>query len=253
VYDIDDLHLLPTKDFHFQYIQSQNEDPCGKYSILSVPLYLNSSYQWYKDSVAIIGATSNTFQLPAQNAEGNYNVVISNPDSCFISEPFNISENFLQQLSLPADTALCENDSLLLAPSLEGVTYTWNGNTTNQVTVLQPGIYEINASATNGCSKTFNVTVHQKNCNVFMPNAFTPNGDGDNDLFRIPPSVAINMETFSIYDRWGNKVFTTNNREGAWDGNFNGKESTEGTYIYVIKGKKNNKETEIKGFVTLIR
>lgn len=253
VYDIDDLHLLPTKDFHFQYIQSQNENPCNRDSVLAVPRYSNSTYQWYKDSIAIIGATSNTFLLPKENEEGNYNVVISNPDSCSVSEPFKISKNFLQQWSLPADTALCENDSLLLAPPTEGVTYNWNGHTTDYVSVLQPGIYEINASATNGCSKTCKVNVHQENCSVFIPNAFTPNGDGKNDLFRIPPGVAINMETFSIYDRWGNKVFTTTNRNGAWDGNFNGKKSTEGTYIYVIKGKKNNKETEIKGFISLIR
>lgn len=252
-YDLDDIHLLPTRDFHFQYVQSQNENPCEKDSVLNVPLYSNSSYQWYKDSIAINGATSNSFHLPSKNAEGNYNVITSTPDTCFVSEPFTITRNLLKQLSLPVDTALCENDSLLLAAALDGVTYNWNGNTTNSVHIFSPGVYQINASSVNGCSKTFTVNVHSQNCGVFMPNAFTPNGDGKNDLFGIPASVKIDMENFSIYDRWGNKVFTTNNRHGAWDGNYNGKKSAPGIYIYLISGKENNKETKIKGFVTLIR
>ena len=253
VYDLDDLHLMPTEDFHFQYVQSQNGNPCDKDSVLSVPFYSNSSFQWYKDSIAINGATSNNLHLPPNNAEGNYNVMISTPDTCFISEPFKITANLLQQLSLPSDTSLCGNDSLLLAPPLDGVTYNWNGNITNSVTVFTPGIYQINASSGNGCSKTFTVNVDSQNCSVFMPNAFTPNNDGKNDVFRIPQSVKIDMKSFSIFDRWGDKVFTTNNRYAAWDGNYKGVKSPAGIYIYFITGKENNKETKIKGFVTLIR
>lgn len=253
VYDLDDLHLLPTENFHFQYIQSQKENPCDIDSVLSVPFYSNSSYQWYKDSIAIIGATSNSFHLPAENAEGNYNVLISTPDTCFISEPYKITKNLLQNLLLPTDTAICENDSLLLTPALDGVTYTWNGNTANFVNVYNPGIYQITASSVNGCTKKFTINVQSQNCGILIPNAFTPNGDGINDLFRIPAGVKIDMESFSIYNRWGNKVFTTHKRYDGWDGNYNGKKSAPGTYIYIINGKKNNKTTQIKGFVTLIR
>jgi gliding motility-associated-like protein len=253
VYNIDDLHLLPTPDFHFQYISNGNENLCDKESVLSVPLYSNAVYQWYRDSVAINGGTSNSYDLPSQNAEGNYNVLISTPDTCFISETYTVTENLLQQLVIPSDTAICTNDSLLLAPPLEGVTYNLNGNNTSSVEVFDPGIYSINASSANGCSRTFMVNVHAQNCSVFIPTAFTPNGDGRNDLFRIPSGVKIEMESFSIYDRWGNKVFSTNNRYGAWNGNYNGVKSAPGTYIYVIRGKKDSRETEIKGFVTLIR
>lgn len=251
------MHLLPTKDFHFQYIQNlgqiQSQNACGKDSVLSVPFYSNASYQWYKDSIAITGATSNNYQLPVENPDGNYNVLISNADSCLVSEPYTVLTNPLGNLSLPADTSLCENDSLLLAPTNAGVTYSWNGSNYQSVKIFNEGVYEIIASAANGCSKTFTVNVHSQNCSTFMPNAFTPNGDGINDLFRIPPSVKITMEEFSIFDRWGNKVFGTNKRSGAWDGNYKGKKSAEGTYIYIISGNAGNKEIRIKGFVTLIR
>jgi gliding motility-associated-like protein len=253
VYDLDDLHLLHTKDFHFQYIQTQGGNPCDSISALSVPFFSNTSYQWYKDSVAIIGANSNSLHVAPENAEGNYNVVISNADSCITSQPFFINSNNLQNFTLPHDTSLCENDSLLLAPPLDGISYNWNGNTGNFVKIFNEGIYEITASAANGCSKRFTVNVHSQNCNLFMPNAFTPNGDGKNDVFRIPVSVKINLENFSIFDRWGNKVFSTNKREGAWDGMYKGVRSAAGTYIYIIRGNVNNKKTELKGFVTLIR
>jgi len=54
-----------------------------------------------------------------------------------------------------------------------------------------------------------------------MPNAFTPNGDGKNDVFRIPPDATLNLEEFSIYDRWGAKIFSTKNvgeagRQNQW-------------------------------------
>lgn len=253
VYDLDDIHLLPTPDFHFQYISSQNENRCDKDSVLFVPFYSNASYQWYKDSIAINGGTSNIYHLPAKDPNGNYNVLISTPDTCFISETYLVSDNLLQQLRIAPDTSICTGDSLILAPAIRGVDYDWNGRNTSFVKVYNPGIYTINASSANGCSRNFTVNVHAQNCGVFIPNAFTPNGDGKNDLFRIPAGVKIEMESFSIYDRWGNLVFFTNNRYGEWDGNYRGRESASGVYIYVIKGKKENKETEIKGFVTLIR
>ena len=90
VYYLDDLHLLPTKDFHFTSIQNQTGNSCATDSVLTVPEIANASYQWYKDSIAIIGATGNNYHTPANNSAGNYNVRITTADSCFISEPFSL-------------------------------------------------------------------------------------------------------------------------------------------------------------------
>lgn len=253
VYDLDDLHLLPTEDFHFQHIESQTENPCDKDSVIEVASFPNSAYQWYKDSIAIAGATSNTYHLPAANAEGAYNVLISNPVSCQVSEPFYVYSNPLKDFYLPPDTSLCENDSLLLAAPIDGVTYSCNGNLEKSIKIFKEGIYNITASTTNGCSKNFRVNIHSQNCSVWIPNAFTPNGDGVNDVFRIPQNAKIALERFSIFDRWGNRIFSTENRNGAWDGSYKGAPAVAGIYIYLITGKINNKKTELKGFVTLIR
>jgi gliding motility-associated-like protein len=254
VYDLDNLHLLPTKDFHFTYIQNQSAVPCSSDSVLTVPFTPNTSYQWYKDSIAIIGATENNYRLPQTNSVGNYNVRITYPDSCLISETFSVEINELDKLNLPSDTSLCEKDTLLLAPALKGITYQWNGNSDTAVRIFAEGIYDIIATNANGCSRNFTVNVHAQNCSLFMPNAFTPNGDGKNDLFRIPESVKINLKQFSIFDRWGNKVFSTTKRNTGWDGSFKGVASAAGVYIYVIEGVSDNKKKILlKGTVTLIR
>jgi len=253
IYDLDDLHLLPTKDFHFTNIQNQDANPCAADSVLHVPNAPDASYQWYKDSIAIIDATESSYHLPENNSSGNYNVRIIYPDSCVVSETFSVGINELDKLNLPADTSLCEKDTLILAPALKGVTYQWNGNSDATIRIFRQGVYDITAFNANGCSRKFTVHVRSQNCNVYMPNAFTPNGDSKNDLFRIPETVKINLNKFSIFDRWGNKVFNTTDRSSGWDGNFKGAPSPPGVYIYLIEGIANNKKIQIKGTVTLIR
>ena len=86
-----------------------------------------------------------------------------------------------------------------------------------------------------------------------MPNSFTPNGDGINEVFRVPPGSAFHLEEFSIFDRWGNRVFMTRDITKGWDGKYKN-EMLQGTYVYYITGKDlYGKDAVIKGMVTLIR
>ena len=103
-----------------------------------------------------------------------------------------------------------------------------------------------------GCkdNKTIVVAVYNK---LYMPNSFTPNNDGHNDVFRIPPNVPVELKEFSIFGRWGNKVFSTKDITKGWDGKTNGVFQSTGTYVYIIRGKDNNGDVFIKGTVTLIR
>jgi gliding motility-associated-like protein len=253
VYYLDDLHLLPTKDFHFPHIQNQNGNPCSEDSVLNAPVVSNAAYQWYKDSIAIVGATQMDYHLPKNNSSGYYNVRINTGETCVISEPFAVGLNPLSSIKIPADTALCDADTLTLAPQLEGISYMVNGIRNSMVHISKEGTYTIVASDENGCSKTFTTNVHSQNCKIFMPNAFTPNGDGKNDVFKIPVQSQIILKEFSIYNRWGNKIFTTTDRNIGWDGSFKGAESSPDIYLYLIKGVSNNKNVRLKGIVTLIR
>jgi gliding motility-associated-like protein len=88
---------------------------------------------------------------------------------------------------------------------------------------------------------------------LVMPTAFTPNNDGLNDVFRIPPNVLLSLGDFSIYDRWGNRIFSTNDAAKGWDGKVGGILSNPGVFVYVIKGNSGGKEISLKGTFLLIR
>jgi gliding motility-associated-like protein len=87
-----------------------------------------------------------------------------------------------------------------------------------------------------------------------MPNAFTPNGDHLNDEARPVLYCDFVLQEFSIYNRAGKRVFTTNSLQKGWDGNFNGTPCDPNVYFYMIRGKDNKGQDVIsKGDITLIR
>jgi gliding motility-associated-like protein len=88
---------------------------------------------------------------------------------------------------------------------------------------------------------------------IYVPNAFTPNGDGHNDVLYVESNVAYDVD-FKIYDRWGELVFETNNLSNGWDGTFNGKDVDPGVFVYHLVITCYNKEVfRKKGNITVIR
>jgi gliding motility-associated-like protein len=79
------------------------------------------------------------------------------------------------------------------------------------------------------------VKVFQTLPSVFVPNAFTPNRDGRNDMLR-PIAVGIaHIDYFQIYNRWGQMVFSTSVNQHGWDGTIGGKLQPSGTYVWIVK------------------
>jgi gliding motility-associated-like protein len=91
-------------------------------------------------------------------------------------------------------------------------------------------------------------------CQLEMPNAFTPNHDGLNDIFRVKYPYFIKTFNMVIYNRWGEKVFSTTDPYKGWDGNYLGENQPSGNYIWTIFliDLDGNKLTA-KGNVILIR
>jgi gliding motility-associated-like protein len=88
----------------------------------------------------------------------------------------------------------------------------------------------------------------------YVPNAFTPNGDGLNDIFRAIPVGISNTVYFRIFNRYGNLIFETTQWLKGWDGTFAGKPQPMGTYVWMVSGTdRNYKKVEMKGTVNLIR
>lgn len=105
-----------------------------------------------------------------------------------------------------------------------------------------------------GCTNTGSVYIKTKPCcEITFPNAFTPNGDGKNDVFRPITAGWRELKSFRIFNRWGVTVFETTDIRKGWDGNFNGEPQDLGNYFYSIIFKCEDKLTEQKGEVVLIR
>lgn len=89
---------------------------------------------------------------------------------------------------------------------------------------------------------------------VFIPNVFSPNGDGKNDLFNVRVGKDIIGIDMTIFDRWGQEIYHTNNLNAGWDGTNDGKSADIGVYQYIVKVRYRDNTNEIfKGDVTLLR
>jgi len=127
------------------------------------------------------------------------------------------------------------------------------------VTASPPVTTEFTVVLTKGvCSQTIKVLVEvvPKGCeegSSFVPNTFSPNGDGINDVLYVR---GIKMESiyFAVYNRWGEKVFETNDKNKGWDGNYKGRPADNGVFGWYLKVKcYDGQEHFKKGNVTLIR
>jgi gliding motility-associated-like protein len=105
-----------------------------------------------------------------------------------------------------------------------------------------------------GCMDSAKVLVNVIFDSIAIPSAFTPNGDGLNDVFKPLGMKYQSLIEFSIYNRWGQRIFTTNNKEEGWDGTFNGVKQDMDVYNYLlIVAMDNGTNKVLKGTVTLIR
>ncbi len=257
VYYLDDLHLLPTKDFPFKYIQTKTGVDCKGLPVLEAPVFTNATYQWYKDSLAIKGATGSSYQVLDTKKSSYYNVLINTGDSCITSEPFLITPDKLDEIKIAADTSFCADDTILLAPAFDGITYTVNGFTSSSVFVNKESDYTITATDVYGCERIFNTHVIRQNCSdctAYVPGAFTPNGDGLNDLFKPKFYCVIPKFHLSIYNRWGKIIFESSDLNKAWDGMYAGNKLPTGAYVYFINYTTSPGITKMaKGVIALIR
>lgn len=146
------------------------------------------------------------------------------------------------EVDLGEDRELCAYDTLHLTNRLhlENYQYTWStGATTPQVVAEQAGSYSV--QVTNKCGTvTDEIVVNPKTagceCFLYVPNAFTPNRDGKNDLFKVSATCTITGE-LTIFNRWGVPVFTTKDLSKGWNGFYKGQLQGTDTYIYIVSYK----------------
>ena len=134
--------------------------------------------------------------------------------------------------------------------------YKWQDNSSDTFfNVVQSGNYAVEVTDTNGCKASAAVKVVFECQDVLFPNAFTPDGNGKNDLFGpLGTLSAVKDYSLRIYSRWGQLVFFTINPWQKWDGKVNGKDPGNSTFVWIAAYKFNSQpRTEKKGTVVIIR
>ena len=150
----------------------------------------------------------------------------------------------LPTVNLPPDTAIAPGASLTLEPTITGQisSYTWTPSTSlNNPSIPDPlatpeytTTYALTVLNVLGCPATAKeqVVVFY---GLHMPTAFTPNGDGHNDIFMVPPSLHVTITQLRIFNRWGQTVFSTGDAETGWDGTIHGQAQPVGVYVWEIQ------------------
>lgn len=231
---------------------------------------VDCQYQWaLGDGSAYAGESP--FVSPA--ASTSYSITVTNAYGCSASATGNIVKR-TGTFPIPF-SAWCEICVITQADSTilfstdygNGYHYQWEPVTEDMTTPnaantivapLQDMVYTVAVTDTFGCvmSDTVFIKVNELICDdpyIFIPNAFSPNGDGLNDVLYVRSRI-LESFYFAVYSRWGQKVFETTRFDEGWDGTFQGQPCQNGVYDFYFKGICVGGQTnEIKGNVMLIR
>ena len=154
-------------------------------------------------------------------------------------------------------------EAMVVSNALGNIQINWTGNGVNlgsgeaiSTTLIEnPASFEVTAATPAGCTDADTIVFEIIQPSIEIPNAFTPNGDGNNDYFNVLYSGQIDeILEFQIRNRWGKLVYNNENQLEGWDGNLNGKPQPTEVYVYLLKIKLLDGElVQRQGDVTLIR
>lgn len=221
---------------------------CEDQSLLLDAGNSGSNYLWKNNS------TGQTFNV---TAPGGYFVKVT-MYGCSSSDTIEIEYDLKPEFTLGGDFGICDGQTIFLQPVVESsssVSYLWqNGSTLSSFSVTQPGLYSLDI--TNYCgTETDEINVIKGVCKLYVPTAFSPNGDGLNEIFKAGYGENVSDFQLDIYNRWGERIFHTKDINKGWNGKYNGIVQPTGIFVWLIKYKtvSDPKESLLKGTVMLIR
>lgn len=233
------------------------------------------SYLWSPEEEIISGASTSTITVSPEETTV-YEVLITTEDGCSFSQSTIVYVSDLGTggvfASVDPNTIPAGESAVLNAiPNNPDYLYFWNPTgglanpyaastlaTPEETTTYTVTIIDQTSGGAGNCQKSASVIlkVYDFVCgppNLFLPNAFTPNGDGNNDVLYLRGDNITNMH-LAIYNRWGELVFETNNQSVGWDGTHRGKDVDPAVFVYHLEADCGDGQRFIdKGNVTVIR
>lgn len=227
-----------------------------------------TTYSWTPISALSNAGINNPIATPTTTTV--YTLTVQT-GTCTDTDVITVTVNAIPITTITSNQTIVSGSSIQLTVT-GGNSYSWTPNTnidnaltdTPVVNPIQTTTYTVVVTSAAGCTSTEMVTVtvipqQVKTCannesEEFVANVFSPNGDGKNDVLNVMGNGLTNI-SFLIYDRWGNKVFETNNQAVGWDGSYNNQAMNNGTYVFYLKATclSTGKELIQKGNVSIVK
>jgi gliding motility-associated-like protein len=233
------------------------------------------TYQWYNNPGGLLLATGTTYNTPVLNIAATFYVTASSGPGCESAATAAVV-NIWAPLTSPSVRVVDSN--------LNSITYTWNAvpgatgylvsvdginyiqpssgatGTTHIVTGLSPSQYVtlwVMAMQTPACRNSLAGSATGRTwtymSDVYVPTAFTPNNDGRNDILKVI-GTTVKKLNFSIYNRWGERVFATTDIQQGWNGTYKGVQQPSGTFVFYLDAELIDGSRRVKkGSIMLIR
>lgn len=254
-------------------VLSTNNSFCGDNSgSLSVKVNYDTDFQYKIEGLTSLQDTNFFGNL----SHGTYIVTAQTGTGCTSSIEIELGDdtdlNFIVRSVQPVNCPLFDNGQIKvdLSGGIEPITWQLNsGNRTNNgyFENLSPGSYLLSVEDSRGCQleQEFNVGISYLNigddcpCDVYIPNAMTPDGDGLNDLLTIVPSCPISDYNLQIFTRWGKLIFESDDIDKRWNGGLDNYYVEAGIYFYRLTyrwGEVRNESLEVQtenGYVTILK
>jgi len=194
------------------------------------------SYDWTSPNGETHSGAEWNLGAAGLSAAGEYRVTASDGPTCATTQTLNIQVYPNPQISLSDQDTLCSEQEVNLNAGSGFTAYKWqDGSSEPKMTATTEGLYWVTVTDYNGCQATDSVLLKQCELLLWMPNVFSPNADGLNDIFL--PVYKLNVDiTFQmlIFNKWGEQIFSTNEISKGWDGTYKGAPCTEDLYTWTI-------------------
>ncbi|GAB3769005.1 hypothetical protein GCM10028818_04350 [Spirosoma horti] len=250
-----------------------------KLTVGAAPGYVNPVYQWQQSQDAIswlpvpnanqvtclinpVRAGRTYYRL--RNTQSINASAIGSAQCSAVSNVLVVNGRPDSPFSLGDDVALCQGITKVLGTQNAwpaGTSFLWSDqSTSSSLSVTTPGSYWLETNL-NGCTYRDTVEVNHQNCrlsDIYVPDAFSPNGDAYNDQFRVFHEGQFTTYAFRVYDRWGSVIFYSQQADIGWDGTYHNQPCSEAMYAwtvdYSVVDQTNREEHFVRsGRVLLVR